>query len=64
MERPENTLCAFKYAVSLQVDMIETDVRMTKDKQIIICHDDSFERLCPKDARVRDTLYKDLPKFK
>ena len=32
---PENTMPAFESAVSLGVDMIETDVRMSKDGELI-----------------------------
>lgn len=34
----ENTIESFKKAVELGVDMIELDVRMTKDKKLIIFH--------------------------
>lgn len=39
-EAPENTLYAFKHALKDQLcSMLEMDVRITKDKQIIVCHD-------------------------
>ncbi len=41
---PENTLTAFKRAIDYGVDMIETDVRMTKDHEIVIMHDEGVER--------------------
>ena len=28
------------------MDIIETDVQITKDGKIIICHDSSWDRLC------------------
>ncbi len=46
--------------------MLETDVRMTKDGVIIVCHDDNFHRLCgvqAGDALVRETNLQDLPPF-
>ena len=46
--------------------MIETDVRMTKDGVIVVCHDDNFHRLCGTqagDSLVCDTNFKDLPPF-
>lgn len=36
---PENTLSAFREAVRLGAHMIEFDVRMTKDKALVILHD-------------------------
>jgi glycerophosphoryl diester phosphodiesterase len=38
-DRPENTLPAFKYAISAGVDGIEFDVHVTKDNQIVVSHD-------------------------
>ena len=46
MESPENTLQAFLHSNKVGVDVIETDVRITKDGKILICHDDKFDRLC------------------
>jgi glycerophosphoryl diester phosphodiesterase len=42
-------------------------VRITKDGVIIVAHDDNFHRLCglaAGDKLVKDTDYKDLPRFK
>jgi glycerophosphoryl diester phosphodiesterase len=36
---PENTLDAFQAALSLGVDGIETDVRLSADGELILCHD-------------------------
>lgn len=36
---PENTMEAFRAAVELQLDAIETDVRRTKDDHLILIHD-------------------------
>lgn len=41
---PENTMPAFKAAVALGVDQIETDVRVTKDGELVIFHDESVGR--------------------
>lgn len=41
---PENTLPAFRAAVELGLDAIETDVRMTKDGHLILIHDRDVER--------------------
>jgi len=38
-KHPENTMPAFKAAIDFGVDMIETDVRMTKDGILILMHD-------------------------
>lgn len=41
---PENTLHTFRKAVKLEVDVLETDVRSTKDGHLIILHDESVAR--------------------
>ena len=41
---PENTMPAFKAAVALGVDQIETDVRVTKDGELVIIHDETVGR--------------------
>src|SRR4051812_20883008 len=37
--RPENTLPAFKYAIEVGVDVLEMDMAVTKDRHIVISHD-------------------------
>lgn len=51
-KRPENTMPAFLAAIDFGVDMIETDVRMTKDKELIIIHDRSALRTAGVDKNV------------
>lgn len=41
---PENTLPAFESALSLDIDMVETDLHMTADGEIILMHDQTVER--------------------
>lgn len=67
LDAPENTMQSFQFSVRNGVDMIESDVRITKDGHIIVCHDDTFERICkqgPKAGRtVRETNFDDLPEL-
>ena len=39
------------------------DVRLTKDGQVIVCHDADLLRLCGDARMVKDVNYCDLPKF-
>ena len=39
------------------------DVRITKDGEIIVAHDEDLLRLCGDTRKVRDVNFKDLPKF-
>ena len=41
---PENTLPVFQNAIDAGVDMIEFDIRLTRDKQFVVIHDATLER--------------------
>src|SRR6266571_8439333 len=41
---PENTLAAFRNALTLPIDTIELVVHMTRDGQVIVFHDNTVER--------------------
>jgi len=42
--RPENTLLAFEHALSLGADILEFDVRATKDGALVVIHDSAVDR--------------------
>jgi glycerophosphoryl diester phosphodiesterase len=50
----ENTLPAFASAVALGADMVELDLRRTRDGEIVVLHDQSLRRLWGVDASVGD----------
>ena len=63
-EAPENTLQAFVKAIEkAKCQILEMDVRITKDGQIIVCHDEDLLRMCGDTRKVKDVNFKDLPKF-
>ena len=41
---PENTLASFEAAIQYGVEMIELDVTLTKDRKMIVIHDDTVDR--------------------
>lgn len=43
-QAPENTIQAIKDAMAIGVDIIEIDVRMTKDHRFVVIHDKTLER--------------------
>lgn len=51
---PENTLEAFTSAVDMGIDVIETDVHLTKDGHIVIWHDPTLERNTDGSGLVED----------
>ena len=37
---PENTLPAFAMAADMHADGVELDIQLTKDGEIVVCHDE------------------------
>lgn len=48
----ENTMTAFRMVVDAGADMVETDVRMTRDGELILMHDDCVDRTTDKTGRI------------
>jgi len=57
---PENTLAAFRRARALGVLAIETDVRLSRDGGLILCHDETLTRLTGRVERTTDLDLADL----
>ena len=57
---PENTLEAFWKAVEFQADGVELDIQYTKDKQIVVCHDETLERTSNGTGFVKDHTLEEL----
>lgn len=55
---PENTLEEFKVAAKNGVKFVECDVRLTKDKQWVIMHDETLERTTTAIGKVADKTLK------
>jgi glycerophosphoryl diester phosphodiesterase len=51
---PENTMLAFKKAVEEKCDGIETDLNVTKDGVIVICHDETVDRTTNDKGYIKD----------
>lgn len=60
---PENTLASFQKAIDLGVDMIELDVRKTKDGKIVVIHDDSLKRVTGKKEKVAQNNFDKIREF-
>ena len=57
---PENTLKAFQAALTLGVDQLETDVRITKDGQLVLMHDSTVDRTTNGTGAVSDLTLAEL----
>jgi glycerophosphoryl diester phosphodiesterase len=60
---PENTLAAFKKAMEVDSDMMELDVRFSKDGQVVVIHDDTLDRTTNGRGKVSDYTLKELKQF-
>lgn len=58
-EFPENSLGAFRNAVQYGF-AVELDVRMTRDKKIVVFHDDDLNRVCGVSGAIEDRSYSEL----
>ena len=60
---PENTIAAITHAVELGVDVVEIDVRPTKDGELILLHDPDFKRVAGVDAKPEDLSMDEIAKL-
>ncbi|MGI5857170.1 MAG: glycerophosphodiester phosphodiesterase family protein [Candidatus Merdivicinus sp.] len=60
---PENTQISFEKALLLPVDMIETDLRLTKDGEVVLIHDETVDRTTNGSGLVRDYTLSELKKL-
>ncbi len=60
---PENTLTAFREAVRLGAQMVEFDVRITKDKKLIIIHDKSVDRTTDGKGLINELTLAEIKKL-
>ncbi len=60
---PENTMAAFELALENQADIIELDVRQTKDGEFIIMHDESLLRTTGVDKKVGELTFEEIEKI-
>lgn len=62
---PENTVDAYKHCIELGcVDVIETDVQTTKDKRLVVCHDNTTTRAANGGGFIYDMTLKQVQSYK
>ena len=59
-EAPENTLEGFIHAYKQGIRRFELDVHLTKDGQLIVIHDQSFERTTGVTTKVKDATFSEI----
>ena len=60
---PENSIPAIESVIRMGVDIMELDVKMTKDSVLILMHDKTIDRMTNGKGRVCDMTYDSLMTF-
>lgn len=61
---PENSIQAAKNCIAMGVDMIEIDLKKTKDGQLVLLHDKSINRTTNGKGKPEDYTLEDLKRFR
>lgn len=57
---PENTMAAFRNAISFRTDMLELDLQVTSDGVLVVSHDDTLERCTDAEGPIDGRTFADL----
>jgi glycerophosphoryl diester phosphodiesterase len=60
---PENTMAAFNKAIELGADLLEMDIRETKDGHLVIMHDETVDRTTDGTGMVTDLTLAEIRKL-
>lgn len=60
---PENSIPAIESVIRMGVDMMELDLKMTKDSMLVLCHDWTLDRTTTGHGPVSDYTYEELLQF-
>lgn len=58
--KPENTVASIEAAVETGVDIIEIDLRVTKDDQLVLVHDQNLMQVAGKNRNISDMTLKEI----
>ncbi len=57
---PEHSLAAYRDAVAHKMDIVKLDLQRTKDGVLVMCHDDTLERLMGWNVLFKDVTYAEI----
>ncbi|MCR2031979.1 glycerophosphodiester phosphodiesterase [Anaerofustis stercorihominis] len=63
-QKTENTISSFKEAMKYDIDSIELDVHLTKDKKLVVFHDFTLERMCNINEYIAELTYNEIKNIK
>jgi|MudIll2142460700_1097286.scaffolds.fasta_scaffold139515_3 glycerophosphoryl diester phosphodiesterase len=58
--RPENTLAAFDHGLAVGADGLELDVQLSRDGEVVVCHDPTLDRTTNGSGAVRERTADEL----
>ncbi len=61
---PENSLLAFQNCIDMGADMVELDLKKTKDGHIVLMHDNTIDRTTNGKGKVSDYTLEELKNFR
>ena len=61
---PENSLAAIDSAIRMKVDIVEIDIRKTKDGQLVLMHDDTVDRTTNGTGKVKDKTLAEIKQLR
>ena len=63
-EAPENTIAGCRHAIDRGVRHVEIDLRLSKDLDLVVIHDDKLKRTTDRRGNVSDLTTKELSRLK
>ena len=60
---PQNTLAAFKLAAEMGADGIELDVHLTRDGEVLVCHDAEVDTTSDGTGLIKDLTLAEIKRF-
>lgn len=57
---PENTLLAFEHSIAMGIDFLETDIHLTRDGELVLCHDPTVDRTTDGHGAIAELALRDL----
>ncbi len=61
---PENSVAAIDSAIQMKVDIVEIDIRKTKDGQLVLMHDDTVDRTTNGTGKVKDKTLTEIKQLR
>lgn len=61
---PENSMASFKRGIALGIDVLELDVRHTKDDSLVVMHDAAVDRTTNGTGKVADLTFEEVRKLR